>query len=81
MNAFCFTKNGETWPNESVREGDTSETREVVNIVSIILDESLSPTQQVLSLFKAVSHQSIIENVNSAGLIFQSKEIKVAVFN
>ena len=57
------------------------ETRQVAYILPIILYEYLSTTQKFLSLFKAVSHQSIIENVNSAGLIFQSKEIKVAVFN
>ena len=58
-----------------------AETRKVANICSVNLDESLSATQQVLALFKAVLHHSIIEHVNSAGLIVQNKEIKVAVFN
>ena len=49
------------------------ETRQVGNIFFIILDESLSETQQVLSLFKAVSHHSIIEHVKTAGLIVQTK--------
>ena len=58
-----------------------AETRQVANVCSVILDESLSATLQVLALFKAVSHHNCIEYVKSAGLIVQSKEIKVAVFN
>ena len=58
-----------------------ADTRQVANICSVMLYESLSETQQVLGLFKAVSHHSIIEHIKSAGLIVQSKEIKVAVFN
>ena len=57
------------------------ETIQVANIFSIILDESLSTTQQVLAVFKAELHHSFIEHVKSTGLIVQSKEIKVAVFN
>ena len=54
---------------------------QVANICSIILDESLSATQQVLTLFKNVSHHSIIEHVKRSGLIVQNKEIKMALFN
>ena len=81
MNAFHFNKNGEPRPNESGRAGDMEETRQVANICSVILDESLSATQQVLSLFKNLLHDSLIEHVKSAGLIVQIKKIKVAVFN
>ena len=48
---------------------------------SVVLDESLYLTQQVIDLFKTVSHHSLIEYVKSSGLIVQGKEIKVAVFN
>ena len=58
-----------------------AETIQVDNIRSFNLNEYLSAKQQVLALFKAVSHHSLIEHVNSAGLIVQIKEIKVAVFN
>ena len=58
-----------------------AEARQVPDIFSIILYEYLSATQQVLVLFKAVSHHSLIEYVKIAGLIVQTKEIKVAVFN
>ena len=81
MNAFRFNKNGETRPNESGRAGDMAETRQVANMCSVILDESLSATQNVLALFKAVLHHSLVEHVKSAGLIFLNKEIKVAVLN
>ena len=81
MNAFNFNKNGEPRPNESGRSGDMSEMRQVANICSVILDESLSTKQKVLTLFKAVWHHSLVEYVKSAGLIVQSKEIKVVVFN
>ena len=73
MNAFRFNKNGETRPNESGRAGDMAETRQVAKICSVILDESLSATQQVLSLFKAMSHHILIEHVKIAGLIVQIK--------
>ena len=81
MNAFNLTKNGEPWPNESGGAGDMEEKIQVANICSIILDESLSATQQVLTLFKDVSHHSIIEHVKISGLIVQNKEIKMALFN
>ena len=81
MNAFHFNKNGETRPNESGRSGDTEETRQVANICSVILDASLSATQQFLSLFKTLPHHGIIEHVKISGLIVKIKEIKVAVFN
>ena len=58
-----------------------ADTIQVANMCSVILDESLSTTKQVITLFKAVSHHSLVEHVKSAGLIVQSKEIKVAVFN
>ena len=58
-----------------------SETREVAKSCYIILDESLSATQQVIDLLKAVLHHSLIEHVKSSGFIVKSKEIKVAVFN
>ena len=58
-----------------------AETRQVANVCSVVLYEYLSATQQVLSFFKAVLHHNLIEHVESAGLIVQSKEIKVAVFN
>ena len=57
------------------------DTRQVSKICSVILDEYISATQKVLSLFKAVSNHSLIEHVKRAGFIVQSKEIKVAVFN
>ena len=81
MNAFHFNKNGKPRPNESGRSGDMEETRHVANIFFIILDEYLSITQQVIALFKAVLHHSLVEHVKSAGLIFLNKEIKVAVLN
>ena len=58
-----------------------AETIQVAKICSVLLDEHLSAIQQVIALFKAVLHHSLIENVNSACLAVQSKEIKVAVFN
>ena len=58
-----------------------SDSRQVSNIHSVILDESISKTQQVLSIIKAVSHCSLIKHVKIAGLIVPSKEIKVAVFH
>ena len=58
-----------------------AETRQIATICSVFKDEYLSATKQVLSLFKSASHNSLIEHVNSAGLIVQSKEIKVAIFN
>ena len=81
MNGFHLNKNGEPRPNESGRAGDMAETRQVANICSVILDESISETQKVLALFKAVLHHSLTEHVNGAGLIVQSKETKVQVFN
>ena len=58
-----------------------ADTRQVSKLCSVILDESLSATQQFLALFKYVSHHGLIEQIKIAGLIVQSKEIKVAVFN
>ena len=55
--------------------------RQVANICSIILYESLSETQQVLAPLKSASHHSFIKHVKNSGLIAQIKEIKVAVFN
>ena len=60
---------------------DMSDTRQVANICSNILDEYLSATQLVLSHFNLFLRHSLIEHVKSAGLIVQIKEIKVAVFN
>ena len=57
------------------------ETRQVAYILPIILYEYLSTTQKFLSLFKAVSHHSIIEHVKSAGLIVQIKEIKISAIH
>ena len=81
MNEFHFNKNGELQANESGREGDMVETRQVAHICSVILDESISATQQVLAIFKYVLHNSLIDYFNSEALIVQIKEIKVAVFN
>ena len=58
-----------------------TDTRQVTYICSLILDESLSATQQVIALFKTVSHNSLIEHGKSAGFIVQSKERRVSVFN
>ena len=58
-----------------------SDSRQVSNIRYFILDKSISKTQQVLSIIKAVSHCSLIKHVKIAGLIVPSKEIKVAVFH
>ena len=73
MNVFHLTRNGEPQLDEVGRVGDMAETRQVNDIRSVILDESLSAIQQDLALSKAVSHHSIIENVNSAGLVVQSR--------
>ena len=50
-----------------------ADTRQAAKIYSVILDEYISTTQQVLSLFEAVSHHSLIEHVKISGFIFQSK--------
>ena len=81
MDAFRFTNNGKPLQSSSGRAGDMVESREVAKIHSVILDEYISVTQQVLSVFKYVSHCSIIKHVKSAGLIVQTKQIKVAIFH
>ena len=58
-----------------------ADTRQVANIFSVILDESIYATRQVLALLKYVSHHSIIGHVQSADVIVKIKEIKVGVFN
>ena len=55
------------------------ESIQVANIHSVILDKSILKTQQVIALFKALSHCSIIKHVKSAGLIVPRKEIEVLV--
>ena len=54
MDKFWFTNTGKHQPNASDRGGDMSYSREVAKICSVILYESISATQQVLALFKAV---------------------------
>ena len=49
------------------------ESIQVANIHSVILDKSILKTQQVIALFKAVSHYSIIEHVKIKCLIVQIK--------
>ena len=58
-----------------------TETRQVANICSVILDKSISATQQVTTLFKSVLHHILIGNVKIADLIVQRKELKVEVFS
>ena len=60
---------------------DMAETRQVANIGSVILDQSLSAIQQVLALFKDVLHTSLIEHFKGECLIVQVKEIKLVGFN
>ena len=63
MNAFHLNKNGEPLPNESGRAGDIEYTRHVADIFFAVLYESISATQQVIAIFKAVSHHSLILNM------------------
>ena len=79
MDKFWFTNTGYPRPNTSGRAGYMAESRQVAKISSIILDKSISKTEQVLARFKSVSHHSLIENVKNASLIVPSKEIKVSV--
>ena len=58
-----------------------TDTRQVDNICSVILDKSISATQQVTTLFKSVLHHILIGNVKNADLIVQRKELKVEVFS
>ena len=73
MDAFWFRNTVEPWPNTSFREGDMEESIQVVKIFPFILDQYIFATQQVLPLFKAVSHPSLIKKNKSVGLIFPSQ--------
>ena len=81
MNAFHLNKNGEPLPNESGRAGDIEYTRHVADIFFAILYESISATQQVIAIFKAVLRHSLIEHIRKIVFIIQNIEIKVLVFN
>ena len=78
---FRFINTGEPQPNASGMSGYMEYSIQVAKICSVILDESISSSQQVLSVFKSVLHHSLIKNIKSAGLIFPSKEINFVVFH
>jgi hypothetical protein len=79
LDAFNYTMMGGVRKNYSGKAAAMAKSRQIARIRNAILHENISEPQQLLALFKAVSHPQLCSMMKSAGLIVPSDAMKVAI--